>query len=106
MFFASILEAQAADGKVNSAPDHLEVIGATEVTIVIAAFTGYRDFQWSLDTPLEDVIAGAQAPFDSAARKSFEELQARQQSDHQRLFRRVSLRLRSAPGVANKPTSA
>ncbi len=104
MYFASILEVKARDGKIDTKPDHLEVTDATELTILVAASTGYRGFQFPPDTPLEDVIAKAQAHLDSAARKTLEELQARQLSDHQRLFRRVSLRLASPKDVSNKPT--
>src|SRR3984885_14667201 len=93
MYFASILEVQAQDGKVERKPDHIEITGATAFTILATAATGYPGFQFGPDTPLEEVIAKAQAQLDSAAGKKFEELQARQMSDHQHLFRRVSLRL-------------
>jgi alpha-L-fucosidase 2 len=117
MYFASILEVQAQDGKVDSKPDHIEITGATAFTILLTAATGYRGFQFAPDTPLEEVITKAKAQLDSAAGKKFEELQARQMSDHQRLFSRVSLRLgppgqlggsgRPGPlnGVSKKPTN-
>jgi alpha-L-fucosidase 2 len=108
MCFASILEVRAQDGKVETKPDHLEITGATALTILVTASTGYRGFQFPPDTPLQDVVAKAQAQLDSTAGKKFEELQARQLSDHQRLFRRVSLRLgRPDPpnSISKKPTN-
>jgi alpha-L-fucosidase 2 len=95
MYFAAILEVQAHDGTLSARPNGLEIKDATEFTILLAASTGYRGFQFPPDTPLQDVIAKAQSQLDSAVGKTFEELQARQSSDHQRLFRRVSLRLGS-----------
>ncbi len=105
MYFAAILEVWAEDGKIETKSDHLDVTGATAFTILVTASTGYRGFQFAPDTPLDNVIAKAQAQLDSAAGKKFDELQARQSSDHQRLFRRVSLRLNSPKGVSNKPTN-
>ena len=69
MYFASILEVQAQDGKVDTEPDHIEITGATAFTIVVTASTGYRGFQFAPDTRLEEVIAKAQVQLDSAARK-------------------------------------
>jgi len=104
MYFASILEVRTHDGKVDTRPDHLEVTGATTLTILLTACTGYRGFQFLPDTPLEDVIAKAESQLDSASGKRLEELQARQLSDHERLFRRVSLRLGSPQSASHKPT--
>ncbi|HJY05673.1 MAG TPA: glycoside hydrolase N-terminal domain-containing protein, partial [Bryobacteraceae bacterium] len=104
MYFASLLQAQVTDGEVHTKPDHLEIAGATALTIVLTAHTGYRGFQFAPDTPLDEVIAKAQAQLDSVAGKTFEELRARQLTDHQRLFRRVSLHLGSPQRVSNQPT--
>ena len=96
MYFASVLEAQVKDGGIKAKPDCLEIAGASALTVLLTARTGYRGFPLPPDTPLNEVIAGAQARLDSVAGKTVEELQARQVSDHQRLFRRVSLRLGSS----------
>jgi alpha-L-fucosidase 2 len=104
MYFASILEAHAQDGKVVTQPDRLEITGATALTILVTASTGYRGFELPPDTPLDEVIAKAQSQLESASKNSFEELRARQSTDHQRLFRRVSLRLGSPSRVSGKPT--
>jgi len=104
MYFASLLQAQVTDGEIHTRPDHLEIAGATALTIVLTAHTGYRGFQFVPDTPLDEVIAKAQAQLDSVAGKTFEELRARQLTDHQHLFRRVSLHLGSPRRVSNQPT--
>ncbi len=107
MYFASILEARVQGGKIETKPDHLQVTGATALTILVTAATGYRGFEFPPDTPLEAVIAKAQSLLNPVAGKTFEELHARQSSDHQRLFRRVSLRLGpSNPILKNPPISA
>ena len=103
MYFAAILEVRASDGTVTQRSDRLEVEGATELMVVLAASTGYRGFKLAPDTPLEAVVAKAQEQLDAAAQKTFADLQARQASDHQRLFRRVALRLGPSEAV-DKPT--
>ena len=78
-----------------------------KLNILITAATGFRDFQSRTDTPLEEVISKATIQLDAVAAKSFEELQARQLSDHQALFNRVSLRLGpAAASMRNQQTSA
>ncbi len=104
MYFACIFEVQVRDGKISSKPDRLEITGATALTILIAAHTGYRGFEFPPDTPLNEVIAKAQAQLGSAAARNFEDLQSDQIKDHQRLFRRVSLRLDSPQTPVTKPT--
>jgi alpha-L-fucosidase 2 len=104
MYFAAILEVQAQDGKIEKRPDRIVITGATALTILLTAATGYRGFQFVPDTPLEDVIAKAQAQLDAAAGKKFDELQTRQSSDHQRLFRPVSLRLGPPGSISKTPT--
>jgi alpha-L-fucosidase 2 len=104
MYFATILEVQA-DGKVDTRHDRIEITGATALTILVTAATGYRGFQFPPDTPIEDVIVRAKLQLDKAAGMKFEELQARQLSDHQSLFRRVSLRLGPPSKDSKKPTN-
>ncbi len=104
MYFASILEVQVRGGTIASRRDRLQITDATALTILIAASTGYRGFEFPPDTPLNDVIAKAQAQLDPAARKNFEQLGADQIKDHQRLFSRVSLRLDSPQTPVTKPT--
>jgi alpha-L-fucosidase 2 len=104
MYFASLLEVQASDGRVETESGQIEIAGASEITILIAAATGYRGFQAIPDMPLEEVAAKARGQLDAAASRKFGELQARQVSDHQRLFRRTSFRLGGGDGDLGKPT--
>ncbi len=104
MYFAAMLQVQTDGGQMETRPDHIEITGATAFTILVTASTGYRGFEAPPDTPLPSITAKAQAQLDSATGKTFEELQARQLPDHQRLFRRVSLRLSPSKDVAKKPT--
>ncbi len=104
MYFASLVEVQALDGRVETGSRQIEVLGASGITILIAAATGYRGFQAIPDMPVDDVVAKASAHLDTAAARKFGELQARQVSDHQRLFRRVSFRLSGSDADLAKPT--
>ncbi len=102
MYFAAVLQAQAPDGRIDTVSDHLKVSGASALTVLIAAHTGYRGFELPPDTPLDEVAAKAEAHLTTVAGKSFEQLRARQLKDHQSLFRRVSLRLGSPKHVASE----
>jgi alpha-L-fucosidase 2 len=104
MYFASILEVRAEGGKVETLADHIVISDASEFTVLITIATGYRGFQLVPDTPLNEVIARAKLQLNAVAGKKFAELQASQISDHQRLFRRVSLRL-SRTEDSQKPTN-
>jgi alpha-L-fucosidase 2 len=104
MYFASLLEVQSLDGRVETGSGQIEVTGASEITILIAAATGYRGFQSIPDMPLDEVTAKASVQLDAAAGRKFGELQARQVSDHQRLFRRMTFSLGGTDGDLGKPT--
>jgi alpha-L-fucosidase 2 len=104
MYFAGILEVQVQGGRVETLPNHLEVKDATALTVLVAASTGYRGFQLPPDTPVGDIVARARTQLDSAVKRNFEDLQTRQQSDHERLFGRVSLSLGAQKDVAGNPT--
>lgn len=104
MYFAAILAVQTHDGEVNAQSDRMEIKGASTLTVLVAISTGYRGYQYVPDTPLNEIIIRATKQLNAAAARSFEELQARQASDHQRLFRRVSLRLGPAGRSSDQPT--
>ena len=53
---------------------------------------------------LDDIVRKTQRTMDAAVVKTFDELRTRQAEDHQRLFRRVSLRLGPKADVAGKST--
>ncbi len=104
MYFAAILKADAEGGRVETKADHLEISGANALTILLTAQTGYRGFQLTPNMPVEEIVAKASAQLDSAGRKNFEELKTRQMNDHQRLFRRMSIRLGAATTASSQPT--
>ena len=93
MFFASILQARVEGGAISSNAGNLIIANATAFTVLLTAATGYRGFQLKPDTPLETVVSKATRQLDAVAGKSFASLRARHLVDHQRLFRRVSLKL-------------
>ncbi len=66
---------------------------ATACTIVLAAATGFRGYQQTPDTPLNEVVVKAQRYLDTAAKQSYATLRQRHVADYQRLFNRVSLDL-------------
>jgi alpha-L-fucosidase 2 len=102
MYFASILQLQLEGGTATPNSTGIAIAKATSFTVLITAATGYRGFQLKPDTPLDEVVANAKRQLDSAAAKPFATLRTTHITDHQRLFRRVSLNL----GTANttKPT--
>jgi alpha-L-fucosidase 2 len=92
MYFVAIAHVHA-DGEVSATPNGIAVKRAKTVTVRIAANTGYRGYQFMPDTPVESIAANATRTIDLAANNNFDDLRARHIADHQRLFRRVSLRL-------------
>jgi alpha-L-fucosidase 2 len=90
MHFAAVLTAKATGGKIKSQSDgSLKVTGATEVLLLIAAATGYRQFNESPDAPLLEVIAAAQRQIERATSKPYSQLKDRHLEDHRKFFRRV-----------------
>jgi alpha-L-fucosidase 2 len=104
MYFAAILEIRVQDGSVSANGKNLQVTDATSFAIFLTAATGFRGYNAIPDTPLNEVVAKATAQLDSLKAKTFEELQARQLEDHQKLFRRVSLHLGSSNKESGQPT--
>ena len=104
MYFAAILQAKTEGGEIKTNPDHLQISGATSFSILLAASTGYRGFLAVPDIPVGEVLDRAKKQLDAAAQRAFDDLKERQASDHQHLFRRVSLRLGPANQTADKPT--
>jgi alpha-L-fucosidase 2 len=78
-------------------PERIYVDGATAATIVVAAETSFK-------APLE--AARLDRDLSSAATKPYAALQAAHTTDHQRLYRRVSLRLAATENdpLASTPT--
>ncbi|PTX95563.1 glycoside hydrolase family 95 protein [Opitutus sp. ER46] len=87
--FESRLLARATGGKVAATTAGLEVTAADEVTLLLVAATGFRNFQDITADPAArcaETLARAAAQTDDA-------LVAAHLADHRRLFRRVSLHL-------------
>ena len=82
--FAARLRVLAKGGRVTDAEDRLEVQGADEVLLLLAAATSFRG---------NDPEAQCRRQLLAAARLSAQTLWQRQRDDHRALFERVSLRL-------------
>ena len=103
MYFAVALQAHVEGGTSKIKDDSLVVTGATSVTLLVTAATGFRGALLAPDTPLDAVIAKARRQLDGISSKRFPDLRTRHVQDYQRLFHRVSLDLGEPPALA-KPT--
>jgi alpha-L-fucosidase 2 len=88
-----------AGGTRESSESSISVRGADSVIVLIAMATSYRDYQ-HVDA---DPTALNQVTLDRATDRSFDELLARHQTDHRRLFRRAQIDLGWTP-AAERPT--
>lgn len=95
MYFATALQVNVEDGEVTSHGNGLAIRNATAFTVVVTSATGFRGFKEMPNIPLDQVVSKAQQKLKSVQQKSFFSLSERQRTDHQRLFRRVSLDLGS-----------
>ena len=87
--YESRLRAIPRGGRMEVAGDTLRVRGADEVLLLVAAATNFVDYRDVSADPAARVDAALKA----ASAKSFEALRASHVAEHQRLFRRASLRL-------------
>ncbi len=90
-------------GKVSARGDSLQITGADEVLLLIAAATDYHGFA---GRQLDDPQAATADDLNRASPKTFRQLLAAHVADYQRYYQRVSLQLK--PGdiaVAELPTS-
>jgi alpha-L-fucosidase 2 len=99
--FAACLQAAVKGGRTailekGKAP-RLRVEDADEVLLIFSAATNYDGFDKTPGSGVVDALSKAARHLDAAARRSFENLLARHQADHRRLFRRVDLDLGSPP---------
>jgi alpha-L-fucosidase 2 len=90
---------RTSGGTVSGAGDKLSVNGADSATLLIAAATSYRSFKDVSGDP----EALTQATIAAACERSLNVLRADHITEHQRLFRRVTLDLGVTP-AAEKPT--
>ena len=87
--FAAALKVLVDGGSVHSSGDHLNISGATTVTLLFSnatSFKNYRDIGG-------DPVPLAQGYLDSAVRKSYSQLRQDHVADYSRLFSRVRLQL-------------
>jgi alpha-L-fucosidase 2 len=89
--FQASVKVLAQGGRLDAFPERAEVEGADAVTLILAAATSYRG-----GAP----AAIVETQLAAAANKPYERLRADHVADHQRLFRRVDLRL-GPPGDAS-----
>ncbi|HEX4748708.1 MAG TPA: glycoside hydrolase family 95 protein [Bryobacteraceae bacterium] len=104
MYFGIILEAKTEGGEIKANSDHLQVSGANACTILLTASTGYGGFSVVPDTPVSEVLERAKNQLDAATARAFDDLEKRQATDHQHLFRRVSLQLGHPSGAGTRST--
>jgi alpha-L-fucosidase 2 len=84
-------------GRVATDRDSVAVIGADAVTLLVSGATSFRG---------GDPETSSRVTLERAARKDFAALRAAHVTDHQRLFRRVSLDVGATPAAqASRPTA-
>ena len=88
--YATRLRVVARGGTVKSTGNTLSITGANAVVLLVAAATDFRGFA---GRQLSEPLTATSADLDRAAKKSFDELRAAQQADHQHWFNRVELSL-------------
>ena len=103
MYFAVALQTNVEGGTSEIKHDNLVITGATSVTILVTAATGFRGALLAPDTPHDSVIARARRQLDGVSSQPFAALRTRHIEDYQRLFHRVSLDLGESPALT-KPT--
>jgi alpha-L-fucosidase 2 len=103
MYYAALLQANVEGGRVSAHGDRLVVHGATALTIVLTAATGYRGFEQKPDTSQAEVNERATRQLEVALQQSYAALRQRHTADYAKLFERVSLTLGSTP-AASQPT--
>ena len=106
MYFASILRAYPDGGDITATQEgSLLVKGATAVTLLVGAATGYRGYSVEPDLSLDEVIDAARRPVLRAGHIPYQTLLKSHVEDHQRLFRRAALELTPTNEDKNKPTN-
>ena len=89
MRFAAVLKVLSEGGSVHNSEEHLEVSGASAVTILFSnatSFKNYRDISG-------DALAAAQSYLESASTHAYDSLRQRHIDDFRSLFSRVQLQL-------------
>ncbi len=100
--FAAGLEGVADGGHVEVRENSIRATGASSVTLLLVAASDYN-LKSPLDPLKRDNRALVLATLKAASAQNYEALKRRSIAEHQRLFRRVDLRLSLAP-PPNRPT--
>src|ERR1051325_3187605 len=87
--FEARVQTRAEGGVVSNANGHIKVSGANSAVLILAAATGFKNFQ---DVTGDPAKACAKA-LENVKRKDWNKLRAAHVADHQKLFRRVALDL-------------
>lgn len=98
MFYAALLQANLESGTLTAptGSSQLRVKGATALTILLTAATGYKGYNQSPDTPQSVVNEKAKQQLDATTKLPYATLRQRHIADYQKLFNRVSLNLGAA----------
>jgi alpha-L-fucosidase 2 len=105
MRFEVWLKVLPSGGKMEVEKESIHIQRADSVTLILTTGTGYKGFDQAPDVPAETISRRCRAQLDAASKSHYEALLARHTTDHQRLFRRVSLNL-GAPSSAHLTTDA
>jgi alpha-L-fucosidase 2 len=93
MYFECRLQAHNKGGSLKPTENGLKVADATEVTILLAAATGYQGFDRMPDRTPGEIGKQCNDRLAAASRRSYSQLRAAHVKDHQSLFRRVDVDL-------------
>ena len=103
MRFAAAARVIPEGGTVRAEGNRVVVSGADAVVILVGMGTGFRGFDRDPDLPAAVVAAKCESAVTAAGRVPYARLREEHVKDHQRLFRRVELRL-GDPADAERPT--
>lgn len=93
MYYAAMVDAKSQGGSVAAEGNKLAVKGATSLTLLITAATGYKGFDKIPDTPQTAINDRAKQYLDPAAKLSYATLRQRHIADYIQFFNRTSLNL-------------
>ncbi len=91
MYFAAVLQVDCEGASPSAENGALIISGATSFTLFLSAATGFRGYRNKPDLPVSEVTARAERPL--AASLEYRSARAAHVADHQKIFRRVSLRI-------------
>jgi alpha-L-fucosidase 2 len=100
MHFVAVLNAKAKGGRMTGSEGKLRFDQADEVILLVTLGTGYKGYNALPDLTTEIVLDKAARTLYWAQTKEFERLREAHVADHQKLFRRVTLKLGKAKTTA------